>query len=233
MTIEQFQNILAKHNISVSEDQLSQFEIYFNLLTEWNQKMNLTAIIAKPAVYEKHFFDSLIIMEKLSFNNRSLADVGSGAGFPGIPLKILNPNMQLTIIEPNNKRCSFLKELITTLKLTDVKILNQRSEDLKNLANSFDFVCSRAVAKLSILLEITSFLAKPQGIIIAFKGRKFQEEIDEAKNAFDVLNLAIKEIQILKLFSNQDIRANIMIEKLKNANLKYPRNFGQIKNNPL
>ncbi len=233
MIINNFKDNLKKHKIEITNEQILQFKHYFNLLTEWNQKMNLTAIIEEAAVYEKHFFDSLIIMEKLNFANSSLVDVGAGAGFPGIPLKILNPTMKLTIIEPNNKRCLFLQALRTSLKLENVVILNKRSEDVKNLANIFDFVCSRAVAKLSILLEITSFLAKPKGLIIAFKGRKFQEEIDLSKNAFDILNLKIKEIQIIKLWTNQDMRANIIIEKTQNSNLKYPRNFGQIKSNPL
>ncbi len=233
MIINEFKTNLKKHNINIDEHQLAQFKIYFDLLKIWNQKMNLTTIIKEKEVYEKHFFDSLVIMEKLDFSNSTLADVGSGAGFPGIPLKILNPTMKLTLIEPSNKRCLFLKELVQELDFNDVIILSERAEDLKNLSNKFDYVCSRAVAKLSILLEITSFLAKPQGIVIALKGRKFQEEIDLSTNAIKILNLTIKDIQKLTLWSHNDMRANIIFEKQQKSDLRYPRNFGQIKHNPL
>ncbi len=233
MIINNFKNKLTEAGIIVSDQQLSQFETYYQLLFEWNQKMNLTAIIEKEAVFEKHFFDSIIIMEKINFANKNLADVGTGAGFPGIPLKIMNPTLKLTLIEPMNKRCKFLIELVKQLNLKDVVILNKRAEDLKELKNSFDFVTSRAVARLSILLEITSFLIKLSGTLIALKGKNYESEITEARNAFIVLNLTVDNIQKLNLWSNNDYRANLLIKKTKLSNDDYPRNFGQIKKSPL
>lgn len=184
MNKEQFREALQQNNIILDEKQIHQFEQYLSLLQEWNQKMNLTAIVEEEEVWEKHFYDSIVPFMGTEFE--TMADVGSGAGFPGIPLSIVWPKRQFTLIEPLTKRCKFLQVVKDELQLKNVNIENARAEDyVKQNRSKFDVVSARAVARLSILLELCIPLLKGKGKFIALKGSAGKEELKNAKPAID------------------------------------------------
>lgn len=233
MTKETFYKLLSKENIILTDTQKQQFATYFNLLETYNKVMDLTNVIEEEQVYERHFYDSLSIAFNQNFNTLSLCDVGSGAGFPAIPLKIVFPNMKLTIIDSLNKRMNFLKEVINKLNLKDVTIEAKRAEDVTNIyRNNFDIVTARAVAKLNILLELCIPLVKVGGMFIALKGSNGNEELEEAKNALKILNV---ELINAKYFytENNILRNNYYFKKIKDTDKKYPRMYSQIKKRPL
>ena len=154
MNKEQFINYLKKIDINIKENQINQLDMYYNLLITENQKINLTGITEYNLVYLKHFYDSLTLNKIIKLDNQTLCDIGTGAGFPGIVLKIVFPNLKVTLIEPLNKRCNFLKLVIDTLELKDITIINERAEDYgKKVRETYDIVTSRAVANLKELIE--------------------------------------------------------------------------------
>ena len=234
MKKEEFISLLSKNNVVLSEKQSLQFEKYLYLLQEYNKVMNLTGITEEEEVYEKHFYDSLLFSFNENMDGLSLIDVGSGAGFPGVPLAIVYPSLKVTLLEPLTKRCKFLEVVKNELGLTNVVIVNERAEDFsKKNEEKFDIATARAVSKLNILLEISSQMIKVNGYFIALKGKIAQEEIEQAKNALKVLNFKIEKNKEDYLPSDEDSRANIFIKKLGSTNKKYPRNYSQIKNRPL
>ena len=234
MKKEEFISLLSKNNVVLSEKQSLQFEKYLYLLQEYNKVMNLTGITEEEEVYEKHFYDSLLFSFNENMDGLSLIDVGSGAGFPGVPLAIVYPSLKVTLLEPLTKRCKFLEVVKNELGLTNVVIVNERAEDFsKKNEEKFDIATARAVSKLNILLEISSQMIKVNGYFIALKGKIAQEEIEQAKNALKVLNFKIEKNKEDYLPSEEDSRANIFIKKLGSTNKKYPRNYSQIKNRPL
>lgn len=236
MTKEQFSLLLSENNLILSQNQLNQLDQYFHLLIEKNKVMNLTGITEEGEVYEKHFYDSLLFTFSSLFKKEgaSLIDVGSGAGFPGLVLAICYPNLDVTLLEPLGKRCNFLNEVITALKLTNVNVVNMRSEDYA-LANreKYDFCVSRAVAKLNILLELMMPLIKVGGIFIALKGDKGDEELLESANALKKLSGTVIEKQEVTLPTNHDKRINIFVKKEKATANIYPRLYAKIKKKPL
>ena len=170
MNKEQFYLALEKENIVLNETQKQQFNDYYQLIYQYNQVMDLTNVYQEEEVYERHFYDSLSIAFKDDFNNCSLCDIGSGAGFPAIPLKIAFPNLKLTIIDSLNKRMNFLKKVVEQLNLTDVEIIVSRAEDVANkLKEKYDIVTARAVAKLNVLAELCVSFVKVNGRFIALK----------------------------------------------------------------
>ncbi len=215
--------------LKLNNDREQKFETYFKELVEVNQYMNLTAITEREEVYRKHFLDSLEITRAIKQEGvYTLCDVGSGAGFPSIPLKIAFPDMKLTIIDPLSKRMEFLKIVIKELNLKDVEILKLRAEDAsKTMKERFDIVTARAVARLNILVELIAQLVKKDGLFISMKGIKGQEELLEANNAIKVCGFEL--IEQVKL----DPSINYYFKKIKDTPNKYPRNYGQIKNKPL
>ena len=234
MKKEEFISLLSKNNVVLSEKQSLQFEKYLYLLQEYNKVMNLTGITEEEEVYEKHFYDSLLFSFNENMDGLSLIDVGSGAGFPGVPLAIVYPSLNVTLLEPLTKRCKFLEVVKNELGLSNVVIVNERAEDFsKKNEEKFDIATARAVSKLNILLEISSQMIKVNGYFIALKGKIAQEEIEQAKNALKVLNFKIEKNKEDYLPSEEDSRANIFIKKLGSTNKKYPRNYSQIKNRPL
>ena len=234
MKKEEFISLLSKNNVVLSEKQSLQFEKYLYLLQEYNKVMNLTGITEEEEVYEKHFYDSLLFSFNENMDGLSLIDVGSGAGFPGVPLAIAYPSLNVTLLEPLTKRCKFLEVVKNELGLSNVVIVNERAEDFsKKNEEKFDIATARAVSKLNILLEISSQMIKVNGYFIALKGKIAQEEIEQAKNALKVLNFKIEKNKEDYLPSDEDSRANIFIKKLGSTNKKYPRNYSQIKNRPL
>lgn len=229
MNETQFIEKCKEIGIELSDKQCQQFRDYATLLVEWNEKMNLTAITQMEEIYEKHFYDSIVPFVGVDFE--SLCDVGTGAGFPGVPVSIVWPEKQVTLIEPLAKRCRFLEEVKQQLGLT-VQIVNQRSEEVaKTYREHFDVLTSRAVARLTILLELCTPLLKVDGLFIALKGKSAPEELVNAQKAMDVLHLnyiETKEVQIADA-----LHQNMYFKKVKKTDPKYPRNYGQIKKKPL
>lgn len=232
MTIQKFKENSAVSGIQLTEEQLKQFDLYARLLEEWNQKMNLTAITEYEEILEKHFHDCLLPLQEFELKG-SCADVGSGAGFPGLVWKIAVPSVQMTLIEPTGKRCTFLKEVISRLGLKGVTVMNERAEDAAGKYRaSFDFVTARAVANLRVLSELTVPLLKKDGLFIAMKGMKGREEAKEAEHAMQELGCVLESEQETSL-SEGDSRINLFYRKIKETPAKYPRNYGQIKKKPL
>ena len=230
----EFYHILSSNGLELSAVQKEQLHTYFELLVEKNKVMNLTGITEENDVYEKHFYDSLLFSFDIDFSGKTLIDVGTGAGFPGLVLAICYPNLKVTLLEPLNKRCVFLSEVVTALGLQNVEIVNQRSEDYsKNNREKFDYATARAVARLNMLLELVMPLVKVNGTFIALKGRMGYEEVNEAKRALELLNCKVDNVQDVKLLTDDDSRQNIFVLKLKRTSVNYPRNYAQIKNKPL
>lgn len=223
----EFVNLLKKQNIELTDQMISQFDMYFNLIVKYNKVMDLTAV-SDEEIYERHFYNSLSIAFNDNFNSKSLCDVGAGAGFPSIPLKIAFPDMKLTIIDPLTKRMDFLKIVIKELGLKDVTLLYKRAEDAsKEYKETFDIVTARAVARLNILTEIVSQMVKVNGLFISMKGSKAIEELNEAKNA-----LSICKMELVKQNSVEP-SINLFFKKTSSIPSNYPRNYGQIKKKPL
>lgn len=210
------------------------FKKYYDFLIEENNKYNLTSITKEDEVYIKHFYDSIQLEKIASFENKiSLCDVGSGAGFPSIPLKILYPNISLTIIEPTLKRCNFLKNLVKILGLKDVTIINDRAESITDKRSSFDIVCARAVASLSILMELCTPLVKVNGLFVSMKGSFYQEELKKSDNAMKELNINIEKIFEYELPKDMGLHSILVFKKNGNTKKIYPRHYSTIKNKPL
>ena len=234
MNIEQFINALNDKGISLSDYQLKQFEIYYNTLVEWNEKMNLTAITQKEDVYLKHFYDSLTISFDYDLNNQTLCDIGAGAGFPSIPLKIVYPDLKITIVDSLTKRITFLNYLTQVLKLNHVTAVSARAEEYAiDHRETFDIVTARAVARLNILDELCLPLVKVDGDFITLKGLKAKEELNEAIHGIDQLGGRVMKESHFTLTDENDHRCNIFIHKIKETPQKYPRPFGKIKKKPL
>ena len=233
----QFVADLSCLGITLTKKQLDQFMLYYELLIEWNEKINLTAITELDEVLKKHFTDSLSFI-KVSNNKQqfSVIDVGTGAGFPGIPIKILFPECKLTLLDSLNKRISFLQEVVSRLGLEDVSFYHGRAEDFAKpgqLRESFDFVVSRAVANLSSLSELCIPYVKENGYFISYKGDKAQEEIKLAENAISILGGKLEEC-ISFLLPNSDMERNlVVIKKEKLTPKKYPRKAGTPTKQPL
>lgn len=225
-----FVSKLKACDIELSEKQLEQFEDYRKLLQEYNKVMNLTAIIETEEIYIKHFYDSIIPALFIDLKG-SLLDVGAGAGFPSIPLKIVYPEIDVTILEPNNKRVKFLNVLCDKLGI-DVNIVEERAEDyIKDSDVRYDYVSARAVANLQILAELCLPFVKVGGYFIALKGSRYQEELNASKNALKILKGEVVDVYTTEL--DEADRAIILIKKTGKISSKYPRNYGQIKKRPL
>lgn len=220
-----------KRGFLLTEKQVSQFNIYYQFLIEKNKVMNLTAITEESEVYLKHFIDSLELTKIGELDHKTLLDVGSGAGFPSIPLKILLPSLKVTIIDALQKRILFLEELLTRLDILDVTLIHGRAEEF-NQREAFDIVTGRAVAKMNILLELCLPFVKIGGIFVAMKSIHYEEELALAHHAILQLGGSFKSVIAYEL--DQDLtHALILIEKVKKTDSIYPRNFGMIKKKPL
>lgn len=239
MNPEIFAEELANYGFKLSSKQKEQFATYYNKLIEFNKKVNLTRITDKNEVYLKHFFDSITpILEfsDLFKGEKSLCDVGAGAGFPSLPIKILCPDLSITIVDSLGKRLKFLDELVSDLSLDKVTLVHSRAEDAgqnKNLREKFDLVTGRAVARMSVLSEYCLPLAKVDGYLVALKGPKAQDELAEAKNAIEVLGGSVKEVKELTLPDTDDERTLIVVKKVKATPKKYPRQAGTPNRKPL
>ena len=230
-----FKEELLKLNIELSDEASSRFDLYYKRLIAVNEVMNLTAITEEQEVYNKHFLDSLMIVKALDLNKEfTLCDVGSGAGFPSIPLSIISDNAKVTIIDALNKRIKFLNDLILELGLKNVVALHERAEDFaKTKREFFDVTTARAVARLNILSELCLPLTKVGGYFIAMKGQGGNEEIKEATKGIEILGGHVEKVISLELPDNAGARDIIIIKKIKETPKKYPRAFAKIKERPL
>lgn len=237
MKTETFYSLLDQQNINLTDQQKFQFERYFELLVEWNQKINLTAITEKEEVYLKHFYDSIApILQGLIENQEiKLLDIGAGAGFPSLPMKILYPQLDVTIIDSLNKRINFLQLLAEELDLEGVHFYHGRAEDFaqdKHFRAQFDIVTARAVARMQVLSELTIPYLKVGGKLLALKASNAPEELTEAKNALNLLFSKVED-NISYTLPNGDPRYITIVEKKKETPNKYPRKAGMPNKRPL
>lgn len=233
--IEEFEKCLEKMQIKFSEEQYNQFYKYMNLLIEWNKKINLTAIIEPKEIILKHFVDSLTIAKYIE-ENKKVADVGTGAGFPGIPLKIYRKDLKITLIDSLNKRLNFLNEVISELELKEITTVHGRAEELgqnKEYRERFDIVTSRAVANLSTLSEYLIPFIKKDGKCIYMKTLEVDEELQKAKRAINILGGKIINTDKFYLPESEIGRSIVVIEKEKQTPIKYPRKPGTPSKEPL
>lgn len=230
MNKELFINSLSAININLDDKQLNQLERYYELLIEWNEKINLTGITEKNDVYLKHFYDSITLSRIHNLDdNITLCDVGSGAGFPGLVLKIVFPKLNITLLDSLNKRTIFLMHVIKELKLNEITVITDRAElYAKNNREKFDIVTCRAVSKLNVLSEICLPLTKVNGYFIPMKA-SIDDELHESEKAITILGGKIEEIKTFNLPIENSIRNLIKIKKIKKTDLKYPREFNKIK----
>lgn len=216
-----------------NEDIQAKFLAYFNILVEENEKYNLTAITEKNDVYLKHFYDSVLLLNYFDLSNKRVLDIGSGAGFPGIPLAICCKTSTFFLCEPTTKRAKFLELVKEKLGLDNVVVINKRAEDLDDkYRDYFDVVTSRAVSALNIIAELSVPFVKVNSYFIPFKGSIASEEIKNSKNAFKVLNIVLEKEESYTLDQNQ-CRTLIFFRKTKKTLHKYPRNYSIIKQRPL
>ncbi|HEO2473377.1 16S rRNA (guanine(527)-N(7))-methyltransferase RsmG [Streptococcus agalactiae] len=237
MTPQAFYQVLIEHGITLTDKQKKQFETYFRLLVEWNEKINLTAITDKEEVYLKHFYDSIapILQGYIDNSPLSILDIGAGAGFPSIPMKILYPEIDITIIDSLNKRINFLNILANELELSGVHFFHGRAEDFgqdKVFRAKFDIVTARAVARMQVLAELTIPFLKVNGRLIALKAAAAEEELISAEKALKTLFSQVTVNKNYKL-PNGDDRNITIISKKKETPNKYPRKAGTPNKKPL
>ena len=236
-----FNKILAQaaseYSVELTEEQLDSFSKYFETLVEWNEKINLTAITDPQEVAIKHMIDSLSCYDEEIFKNGStIIDVGTGAGFPGLPLKIFRPDLKLTLFDSLNKRILFLKAVAEELKISNIEFVHSRAEDggkNRKYREKYDIAVSRAVARLNVLCEWCLPFVRVGGFFIALKGSRYSEEVNDATGALRHLGGEIAKIEKIKLPGLDDVRAVVYIKKINKTPMVYPRRPGVAEKNPL
>lgn len=238
MNFEEFKTMLNTElnylSINLSDIKLEQFYTYMNLLIEWNKKINLTAIVEEKDIIIKHFLDSLTISKYIN-SNQKVMDIGTGAGFPGIPLKIVHENININLVDSLNKRITFLNEVVNKIELKNIVAIHSRAEDLAKIEEyreKYDIVVSRAVAKLSTLLEYMMPFIKVGGTCICMKGSNI-EELEESKKAIEILGGKLEKVDEIVLPNTDIKRNNIIIKKIRNTPKEYPRKAGIPTKNPI
>lgn len=239
MEKEEFSNKLKdsmkKINIEITEKQVDDFYNYMNLLLEWNEKINLTAITEENDIILKHFVDCGTILKYIK-DNSSIIDIGTGAGFPGIPLKILNNSLKITLMDSLNKRIIFLNNVIDELKLSNIEAIHARAEELarnKNYREKYDISTSRAVANLSTLSEYMLPFVKKDGIAISMKGSNIDEELNNSKKAIKILGGKIEKIDNFNLADTDNLRNIIILRKKEKTPKEFPRKAGKPSKEPI
>lgn len=237
MEILEFEEKMQKEckniDIMLEAEQIAQFYEYMNELITWNEKINLTAIVEPEEIIKKHFVDCLAILKYVEKESQ-IIDVGTGAGFPGIPLKIAEPSLNITLLDSLNKRINFLNQIISKINLKNIKAIHSRAEEYvtKETRETYDIAVSRAVAELPTLLEYLMPYIKPKGICICMKGPKAIEELEKSKNAIQILGGKIEKIENIKIAENME-RNIIIIRKIRNTPAKYPRKAGKPSKEPI
>lgn len=233
MNKTEFIEEVAKLNITLTKEMLEKLEQYYEILVEENNKYNLTAITKKEDVYLKHFYDSLTLSKIIKLDNQSLCDIGTGAGFPGLVLKIVFPNLKVTLVDATEKKCNFLKSVIKKLNLQNINVIHDRAEIYsKETREQYDIVTSRAVAPLKHLLEYSIPLVKVKGIYIAMKS-DISKELDGISNYEKKLSIQEKKILTFKLPIEESNRTLISYKKVFPTSLLYPRKYTEIKKKSL
>ena len=237
MNLEEFSIDLKeksnKIDVKIKDKEVEQFYEYMNSLLEWNEKINLTAITEPKEVILKHFIDSITIQKYIQKEN-SVVDVGTGAGFPGIPLNIVNNEAKYTLVDSLNKRIKFLNEIIDKLSLKNIETIHSRAEDFaKENRETYDVATSRAVAALNVLLEYLLPLVKVGGLCICMKGSNVQEEIEASSNALKILGGQIEKVEQITLPDSDIIRNIVIVRKVTKTSSKYPRKAGLPSKEPL
>lgn len=225
-----------EYSILLSNAQIDKFSQYARLLAEWNEKINLTAITDPEGIVIKHFLDSLSIAELIPDETKTLIDVGTGAGFPGIPLKVIRDNLKVTLLDSLDKRVKFLNEICSNLMLKDIVSVHGRAEDFgvdKKYRERFDFVTARAVANLPVLLEYCLPFVSIGGMFIAMKGPDAKEELKESQKALDILGGEIEDVKIFTLPNSDIERYLILIKKCRHTPTNYPRKSGKPTKQPI
>lgn len=234
---EIFKEKLSELGITLNEKQFAQFDRYYELLTEWNKVMNLTGITEYEEVNEKHFVDSLSIVKAVDINQiHTVIDVGTGAGFPGIPLKIAFPHLKITLLDSLNKRIKFLNTVIEELKLSDINTIHGRAEDYgrqPEYREKYDLAVSRAVANLSTLSEYCIPYIRVGGIFVSYKSGEVEDEVESSKTAIKVLGGTQNKIVKFQLPGSDISRSFIKVEKIKNTGKKFPRKAGMPGKEPI
>lgn len=239
MKPEEFKKYLADRGIELTEQQVTQFQKYFSFLVETNEHVNLTAITEEEDVYLKHFLDSILPLLELPEAFRqdaSLIDIGAGAGFPSLPIKILRPDLQVTIVDSLNKRIKFLADLVELIGLENVELVHGRAEDVgqdKKYREKFDLVTARAVAKLNTLSEYCLPLAKVGGEFVALKGPRGESELQDSSMAIGKLGGKLRTNKTVTLPETTELRMLTVIDKVKVTPKKYPRQAGMPSKKPL
>ena len=232
-----FENKLNELGIALTDKQKQQFDKFYELLVEWNKVMNLTGITEYEEVNEKHFVDSLSIVKALDMKSvKSVIDVGTGAGFPGIPLKIAFPHLKVVLLDSLNKRINFLNTVIAELGLTDIKTIHGRAEDYAKQTEyreKFDLCVSRAVANLSTLSEYCLPYVSADGLFVPYKSGEIDEELENSKKAVKILGGKIENVVKFQLPGTEIGRSFVKIRKISNTNMKYPRKAGLPAKEPL
>lgn len=234
MTQEQFKKYLLELGINITEEQLLQLEKYYELLIEWNEKINLTGITKKEEVYLKHYYDCLNICRVINLKEiDTLCDVGTGAGFPGMVLKILFPNLKVTLVDSLQKRLNFLQIVKEELNLNDIEMIHARAEEYGSQNREiFDVVTARAVAPLNILIEYCVPLVKKNGYFIPLKANVF-EELNDSENAIKKLDIMIEKLEEFDLPVENSHRSILLMKKISKTNKIFPRKYSEIKKKPL
>ncbi|MBZ4646147.1 MAG: rRNA (guanine527-N7)-methyltransferase [Petroclostridium sp.] len=223
-------------NIDLSSEQIDKFMVYKKLLLEWNEKINLTAIEDEGEVIIKHFLDSISCLLTDKFTNHcTVIDVGTGAGFPGLPIKIVRQDISITLLDSLNKRINFLNEVINKLYLPAVETLHGRAEDIGNnkYREKFDISISRAVANLSVLAEYCLPLVKIGGYFISMKGPDVKEELEQANKAIDILGGELSDVKLVRLPFTEINHSLVIVKKIRQCPTKYPRKAGKPAKEPI
>ncbi len=233
MNREELIKELNNLNIEITSEQIQKLETYANLLQEYNKHTNITAITDQKSIYLKHFFDSLTITKIIALTKyQNLLDIGSGGGFPGIVLKIIYPNLHITLLDSNNKKTNFQKYIIDKLNLNNIEAINERAEIYIKNSPKYDIVTARAVSNLNTLSELSIPFVKQDGYFIAMKG-ELNKELDTSINAIKILGGNVEEIIKFNLPIENSERTLIKIKKIKETPQEYPRTYDKIIKKPL
>lgn len=229
-----FYEELNKLGIILNDTQKHQLEEYYNYLIEYNNHTNITSITNKEDVYLKHFYDSILLTKTIDFNEiKTMLDIGCGAGFPGLVIKIIYPHLSITLLDSNNKKTTFCSNLIKKLNLTNIETVNKRAEEyIKEKREFYDIVTARAVKDLSILNELAIPYVKENGYFIAMKS-EYETELKNSLKGIQELGAKFIENKNINLPNNAGIRNFVMIKKINKTNTKYPRQYNQILKKPL
>lgn len=233
MNREDLINQFREFDIPFDDRKVDLLFSYMNYTLETNEKFNLTAITNRDEFVEKMILDSALVLNDNDLQNKTVIDIGTGAGYPGMVLKILQPNARFTLLDSTNKKVDFIKEFALANNLQIDPVVDRAESYSRKHVEQYDIAMARAVAHLSILMEIIAPLLKVNGYFIALKGLNYEEEINESANAFKKLGLAIADIQEFELPECHEKRALIRIKKIKPTNKKYPRDYSEIKKQPL